>query len=104
MMPAGRVLPDFGGERLVDSFGRAIQDMRISITDRLVALTEHLSYRTRMTFEELVLGGALLLDDAAVPGGHEVEVHVGRGVLLVVQVQDGFTVHHAYHYRVSAPR
>ncbi len=27
-------LPDFGGDRLVDSFGRAIEDMRISITDR----------------------------------------------------------------------
>ena len=27
-------LPDFGGVRLVDSFGRAIEDMRISVTDR----------------------------------------------------------------------
>ena len=27
-------LPDFGGARLVDSFGRAIEDMRISVTDR----------------------------------------------------------------------
>ena len=30
---------------------------RISITDRIVELTEQLTYRTRMTFEELVLGG-----------------------------------------------
>jgi cyclic pyranopterin phosphate synthase len=27
-------LPDFGGDRLVDSFGRAIEDLRISVTDR----------------------------------------------------------------------
>jgi GTP 3',8-cyclase len=27
-------LPDFGGQRLVDSFGRAIEDLRISVTDR----------------------------------------------------------------------
>jgi cyclic pyranopterin phosphate synthase len=29
-----QALPDFGGARLVDSFGRAIEDMRISVTDR----------------------------------------------------------------------
>ena len=27
-------LPDFGGDRLVDSFGRTIEDLRISVTDR----------------------------------------------------------------------
>src|SRR6187397_1744403 len=32
--PASRELPDFGGARLIDSFGRAIEDMRISVTDR----------------------------------------------------------------------
>ncbi len=32
--PGSGLLPDFGGDRLVDSFGRAIEDMRISVTDR----------------------------------------------------------------------
>jgi GTP 3',8-cyclase len=30
----GASLPEFGGERLVDGFGRAIEDLRISVTDR----------------------------------------------------------------------
>jgi GTP 3',8-cyclase len=32
--PGSVALPDFGSDRLVDSFGRAIEDMRISVTDR----------------------------------------------------------------------
>ena len=32
--PAPSPLPDLGGDRLIDSFGRHIEDLRISITDR----------------------------------------------------------------------
>src|SRR5215216_6037680 len=32
--PAPSTLPDLGGDRMIDSFGRHIEDLRISVTDR----------------------------------------------------------------------
>jgi cyclic pyranopterin phosphate synthase len=33
-VPAPSTLPDLGGDRMIDSFGRHIEDLRISVTDR----------------------------------------------------------------------
>src|SRR6202035_2778130 len=43
--------------------------------------------------ERLTLGGALDLDETAVPGTHHVHVGLRRDVLLVAEVQPGLRVH-----------